>query len=54
MILLKYAMRHGSLNKNEHYAITSRKSYSLLNLAKMFKKGYSYLPQEKVKGMLLH
>jgi len=35
------------LNKNQHYSISSRKSYSILQLAKMFKKGYTLLPQRK-------
>ena len=35
------------LNKNQHYSISSRKSYSILQLAKMFKKGYKFLPQRK-------
>ena len=35
------------LNKNQHYSISSRKSYSVLQLAKMFKKGYKLLPQRK-------
>jgi|TARA_B100001093_G_scaffold506726_1_gene566134 UDP-glucose 4-epimerase len=35
------------LNKNQHYSISSRKSYSILQLAKMFKNGYKLLPQRK-------
>tara|TARA_Y200000002_G_C22562415_1_gene613061 strand:+ start:49 stop:930 length:882 start_codon:yes stop_codon:yes gene_type:complete len=35
------------LNKNQHYSISSRKSYSILQLAKMFKNGYKFLPQRK-------
>ena len=35
------------LNKNEHYAITNRKSYSIVQLAKMFKSKISYLKSRK-------
>jgi len=35
------------LNKNQHYSISSRKSYSILQLAKMFNKGYKFLPPRK-------
>ena len=34
-------------NKNQHYSISSKKSYSILQLAKMFNKGYKFLPPRK-------
>ncbi len=34
-------------NKNQHYSISSRKSYSILQLAKMFNIGYKFLPPRK-------
>ena len=34
-------------NKNAHYAITNKKSYSILEVAKMFKRKVKYLPQRR-------
>ena len=34
-------------NKNIHYAITNKKSYSILEVANMFKKQFIYLPSRR-------
>ena len=34
-------------NKCEHYSISNKKSYSIINVAKMFKSKIKYLPQRK-------
>ena len=35
------------LNKNRHYSIYGKKSYSILQIAKMFNKPYTFLPSRK-------
>jgi UDP-glucose 4-epimerase len=35
------------LNKNKHYAITSRQSHSIIQVAKLFKSKIKYLPKRK-------
>jgi UDP-glucose 4-epimerase len=34
-------------NKNAHYSIGAQKSYSIIQLAKLFKKPFKYLPERK-------
>ena len=38
-------------NKCRHYSISNMKSYSINDVAKMFKSKIIYLPNEKVKDM---
>ena len=41
-------------NLCRHYSIASRKSYSILEVAKMFNSKIKFLPKEKVKDMCQH
>jgi UDP-glucose 4-epimerase len=34
-------------NKQRHYSISSRESYSIINIAKLFKKKIKYMPERK-------
>jgi UDP-glucose 4-epimerase len=36
-------------NKNQHYSIASNKSYSIIQLAKLFKTKIKYLPSREVE-----
>ena len=42
---IKICFEAWKLNKNKHYSISSKKSYSIIQLAKMFKSKLTYLPR---------
>ena len=44
---VKICFEAWKLNKNRHYSVYAKKKYSILDLAKMFKRPYKYLPSRK-------
>ena len=44
MILLMHVIMLGKKNKNRHYSISSKESYSINEVAKMYKSKIKYLP----------
>ena len=42
---IKICFEAWKLNKNKHYSISSKKSYSIIQLVKMFKSKLTYLPR---------
>ena len=45
MIQLKFAIKRGKKNLCRHYSIANHKSYSILDVARMFKTKIRYLPK---------
>ena len=44
---IKICYHAWKLNKNRHYSVTNKKSYSILQVAKLFKVRVKYLPKRK-------
>ena len=47
MIQLKHVITHGKKNKSKHYSISNRKSYTIIEVAKLFNTKIKFLrPRE--------
>ena len=51
---IKICLKAWKLNKCKHYAISNKKSYSIIELAKMFKFKTKYIPSRKEKDLHLN
>ena len=40
-----FVWRHGKKNKNRHYSISSKQSFDIIKVAKMFKSKIKFLPK---------
>ncbi len=48
---IKVCIEAWKRNKNLHYSILSKKSYSIIEVAKFFKSKIKYFPKDQVKDM---